>query len=511
MISISMILLAVAAVIILLCAGVSALRGFGKTVLRTATILLSALIALITCWIFKGQLPDAAGIVAWMEANAETIRQVVGDAEVIETLKELSNVSPTLVELIVQLLVALVAPLLCLILFILCCLVTGIIYFIVKLILRGLLKKFNKLIPLSRLCAAGVGVIEGIIIVGMLFLPVTAYMSVLSPAMDGLVEQGVMDPADPDTQTVLDIVEEIDAAPALQIHRVLGGDLVADSLMSVKVAGEKVNLEEELDPILAMLNSLTELGETEMQNYGEREAELIRALGTSFRDSKLLAPIVGDVLFAATDAWQNGEDFLGAEKPSMGEGEGGELLDPFLDTLLDILHDDAKTPDLLSADIETLADVISILVEKDVMNKLQNPEEMRTVLGGDGFVKAMIDTLETNESMKRLIPEITKIGMSAISQIVTVPEDAEETYGEFMDDIADALNDLSELSKEEQVETLTEHLNTAFEEVEVEIDKEILDLYSSTMIEEIVEKNNGELTADDVKAFFESYANGTAN
>lgn len=505
MISISMIMLGVALVVILLCAGVSALRGFGKTVLRTATILISALAAIITCLVLKDQLPDASGMVAWLEANAQSLSQVLGGTETIDSLVELSAVSPVLVELIVQLVGALLAPILCLILFILFCFITGIIYFIVKLILRGLLKRLNKAIPLSRLCAAGIGLVEGIIIVGMLFLPITAYMSVFAPAMDGLVEQGVMDAQDPDTQVILEVVEEIDEAPVMQVHRVLGGKLVAGSLMSVNVAGEKVNIEAEMDPILTMLNSLAELGEVEMQNYGEREAELIRSLAESFGDSKLLAPLVGDVLYGATDAWQNDEDFLGTEKPTMGEGEGSDLFAPFMDTLLDILHDDAKTPDLLRADIETLADVISILVEKDVMGKLENGDDLMTTLGGDGVVTAIIETLESNESMSRLVPEIKNIGMSAIAQIVIVPEGAEEEYGEFMDDIAGALNDLSDKPKEEQIATLTESLNTAFEDADVTIDKEILDLYSSTMIEEIVEKNDGELTADDVREFFKTY------
>jgi hypothetical protein len=109
--------------------------------------------------------------------------------------------------------------------------------------------------------------------------------------------------------------------------------------------------------------------------------------------------------------------------------------------------------------------------------------------------------------MKRLIPEITKIGMSAIGQLVTVPEGALENYDEFMDDVAGALNDISSMSKEEQVEKLTDSLNEALGEIDVEIDETILDLYSTTLIEEIVEKNDGELTAEDVKAYFEEYAN----
>jgi hypothetical protein len=504
---ISSIMLGVALVIILLCAGVSALRGFGKTVLRTGTILLSALAAIITCLVLKAQLPDAAGAVTWIETNADTIRQFVGEsdfADLVANIKELSVVSPTLVELVVQLLGALVAPLLCLILFFVFCLITGIIYFIVKLIIRGPLKLLNKIVPMSRLCAAGLGLVEGIIIVGMIFLPVTAYMSVAAPAMDGLVEQGVMDAEDPDTQTVLDIVDEIEESPVVVTHGILGGKLIGGSLTSVKVAGETVNLEKELDPIMGLLNVMTELGETEMQNYTEHEAELIRSLGEDFGRSKLLAPIVGDVLFAATDAWQRGEEFMGAPKPDMGEAS--ELFGPFMDTLLDILHDDAKNPDLLKKDIQTFADVIAILAKSGVMANLENTDELLATLGGDGVVKSMITALGENESMKRLIPEVTNLGVRAIGQVLNIPENVESVYGDFMDDVAGALNSVADLPADQQIDTLTSHLTTAFGDAGVAIDAEILDFYSASMIQDLVENNDGEVTAADVQAFFLIYS-----
>lgn len=503
---ISSILLIVALVIIALCAGISALRGFSKSGLRCATLLISALAAVITCVILKAQLPDAQEFVVWLEANLDSISQILGDdaGELLASVKELSSVSPTLVELVLQLLGALLAPIVCLLLFFVYSFITFIIYFIVKLILRGPMKLLNKAVPLSRLCAAGVGAIEGIIIVTMLFLPVSSYMSVVEPAVSGLVEQGVMDAEDPDTQTVLDVVEEIDQAPAMQIHRVLGGKPLANSLMSVKVAGEKVIIEEELDSVLALLMSITELGETEMQNYGQREADLIRAIGESFKDSKLLAPIVGDILYGATDAWLNGEDFLGMEKPNMGEAS--ELFGPFVDALLEILHDDAKTPDLLQNDIQTLADVIGILVENEVMANIENTEALLATLGGDGVVESMIETLGANESTKRLIPEVTNLGVRAIGQVLNIPQDVESVYGDFMDDVADTLNHIATMPESQRVEELSERLSSAFDDAGVAIDASILDFYSASMIHDLVDNNSGEVTSEDVQAFFLIYA-----
>ena len=506
MVSISLILLGVALVIILLCAGVSALRGFSKTALRTATLILSALGAIVTCLILKAQLPNAEEFVALAQNNMEAVRQGLGSeaAEMLETVMEFSTVSPTLVELVIQLVGALLAPILCLIFYFLFSFITWIIYCILKLVLRKPLKDLNQLIPLSRLCAAGVGVVEGIIIVSMLFLPLAGYLTVLEPTLNGLVEQNVMDAEDPDTQTVLEIVDEFEAAPALKIHRTLGGDAVAGLLMSMKVADQRVNLEEELDPVLGLLMNIAELVETEMQNYGEREAELIRSIGTTFTQSKLLAPIVGDILYGATDAWLNGEEFLGTEKPDMGEAS--DLFAPFVDTMLEILHDDAKNSEQLGLDIQTLADVISILVDNRVMANLENTEDMLATLGGEGVVESMITALGENQSMKRLIPEVTNLGIRAIGQILNIPQDVDAVYGDFMGDVADSLNEISHMPKDQQVSALTDRLTTAFDDAGVAIDREILDFYSASMISDLVEKKDGEVTAEDVKAFFLIYA-----
>ena len=503
------ILLGVALAIIALCAGISALRGFSKSGLRCITLLVAAAAAVITCLILKAQLPTAQEFITWAETNLVSISQTLGMEieemeELLGTVQELGTVSPTLIELVFQLLGALLAPLVCLILFLVYSFITFIIYFIVKLILRLPMKMLNHSIRLSRLWAAGIGVIEGIIIVTMLFLPISSYMSVVEPTVKGLAEQGIMDKEDPNTQTALDVITEINEAPTMKAHRVLGGKALSGSLMGMKVANQKVYIEEELKPVLGLLMNITDLGKTEMSQYGAHEAELIRSIGESFNESKLLAPIVGDILYAATDSWLNGEEFLGTKKPDMGEAT--ELFGPFVDALLEILHDDAKTAELLQGDIQTLADVIAILVQNDVMANLGNTETLLETLGGNGVVEEMIETLGANNSTKRLIPEVTNLGVRAIGQVLNIPQNVEAVYGDFMDEVANALNDIANLPESQRVEELTDRLSGAFDDAGVAIDAEILDFYSASMIHDLVDNNQGEVTTADVQAFFLLYA-----
>ena len=496
---IGMILFAVALVIVGACVGVSLLRGFSKSVLRGGVVLISALASIITCLCLKSKLS------VWILDLVKSM----DSGDIAEALDELNNVSPTLVELISQLIGALIAPIACLLIFFAIWIVLGIVCFIVSLILRKLMKKFNSMIPLSRLYAAIIGFAEGIVIVGMLFLPIVSYLSIGRPVLDSMIEQEIIEDSS-EMEQVQDIIHEIDDAPVMVVHRVLGGEFFADTLMGVEVAGEKVNLRQELNPILNMAVTVMELGETEFTEYGTREAELIRSVGESFNQSKLLAPIVGDIVYGATDAWMKGETFLDMEKPSMGEQD--ELFGPFMDKLFQILHDDAKASDRLQKDIQTFADIIAIFVDSGVLANLEDEEKLVETLGGDGVVKSMVETLGQNESMKPLIPEITNLGVRAIGQVLKIPANADEVYGEFMDEVAIAINNTAALSDEKRVEVLTEQLTTAFDEAGVAIDPEILDFYSASMLHDLVENNDKPVTAEDVKAFFNIYAeNASAN
>ena len=492
---ISTILLIVAFLVVAACTGISVWRGFCKSVLRGGAVLLSALSALITSLILRAALSD---LILDMVKNTSD--------EIGDILRELYDVSPVLMELLPQLLGALIAPIIFLLLFLAFWLIFGITAFILKLVFRKKMGQWEQKIFMPRLIAAAIGLVEGLLIVGVFLLPVSSYLSLARPAVDGLVEQGIIE-AEGTTKDVLDIVREVDDAPVLVVHRVLGGQLASDTLMNVTVSGARINLRKEMEPIMGLVVSVAELSETELKSYDVHEADLIRSMGESFGKSNLLTVIVGDVLYAATDAWLEGEAFLEVEKPDMGES--AEMFDPFLNKLLSIIRDDAKKSEQLQKDVQTLADIIAILAQNKVIANLENQDKLVETLGGEGVVKSMIQALGENESMKPLIPEVTNLGVRAIGQVLNIPANADEVYGDFMDEVAAAINATAALSEAQRVENLTEQLATAFDEAGIAIDREILDFYSASMLHDLVENNDREVTAADVKAFFNIYAENT--
>lgn len=516
----AMILLGVVALIVLLCAGIAALLGLSKTRAHLIIVFVCAAITLALGWLTKLFLPAADTVMTFVQGRMDWIGLKFGaDAvRIAEQALEYAAISPTLVELVLQLSVAMLIPMLCLILFIVLALASGVVFSIVSLI-KGIIRRKRakqdedegqderpRKSALSRLGAAGLGAVQGVIIAIMLLLPISCYLSIVQPTLQELIAQDVLPADDPTIVMAEDIVVELDASPVLNVYRTLGGRALSDSIMSMQVAGVNVKVSEELSSLIKLAQQAVELSKTELPNYGEEQAAIISSIGDSFADSKLLAPIAGDVIYAATDAWLKGEPFVNIERPSLGED--GEILEPALTALLEILHDDAKETLLLQADVKTVAELVSVLARNGVFANLSNTDALLETMGGN-VVSEMVTTLGNNQSMKRMIPEIMNIGVRAIGQVLSIPADAEQVYDSFMNDVADTLNDVRDLPEQERVQSLSAELETAFDQAGVEIDEQVLDFYSAAIIEDLVDANpDREITPDDVQAFFILYAEG---
>ncbi len=514
----SLILLGVAVLTIVLCAGIAALFGFSKTKVHLIITAASAAIVLAFCWLIKLVLPSANTIMTFVQGRMEWIGTQFGQEAVAitEQALEYAALSPTLVELVLQLAVALVLPLLCVLLFVVLFLAAWVISLIVSGITRIVRKKraseeddeeFERprQSALSRLVAAGFGAVQGVIIVAILFIPLSCYLSIAQPTLGELTAQGMLPTDDPTVTMVQDIVDELDAAPVLNVYRTLGGSALSDSVMSMKVAGMNVKVSEELSSIITLAQQVIELSKTEFVDYGEEQAEIISSIGDSFADSRLLSPIVGDIIYAATDAWLNGQDFVGVPRPSLGES--GELLDPMVTALLEILHDDAREALLLQADVKTTAELVSILARNGVFANLSDTNALMGSLSGDA-VSSMVTSLGNNQSMKRMIPEIMNLGVRVIGQVLSIPADTAAVYDNYMSTVASKLNDVRNLPEQERMQTLSAELVTAFDVAGMDIDEQVIDFYAAAMLHDLVDGNANAVTEADVQAFFVLYAQG---
>ena len=516
----SWILLGVVALIVLLCAGIAALFGLPKAKARLITTAACAAVTLALCWLIRVILPSPEAAMSFVGNNLDWIGSNFGASavQIAEKALEFGAISPTLAELVVQLVTALALPLLCVLLFAVLFAISWVVCLIVFFIVRIVRKKRAKeeaedeeederprKSGLPRLVAAGLGAVQGVIIVAILLIPISCYLGIAQPTLHELTAQGILPADQPVIVQVQDAVDELEAAPVLSVYRTLGGRALSDSVMSMNVAGMNVKVSEELSSIITLAQQVIELSGTEFASYGEEQAQIISAIGDSFADSKLLTPIVGDIIYAATDAWLKGETFIGIAMPSLGEGT--ELLEPMVVALLEILHDDAKNALLLQADVKTTAELVSIMARNGVFANLSNTDALLASLSGNA-VSDMVTALGNNQSMKRLVPEIMNLGVRAVGQVLSIPVDTAAVYDKFMNTVADELNQLRDLPEQERIPALSDKLSTAFDNAGMDVDEQVLDFYSTAMLHDLVDGNQSDVTPADVQAFFVLYAQG---
>ena len=474
------------------------MRNLAKSRIRGISVLLCAVAAVITAVSLRATLVSDEVI----QTQLVPLLESYGQTQVVEIL----GLSPTLNEVLLHCVYSLVAPILVLLCFIVYSFLTWFVFLIVTLILGGALRRHNEHSVMPRLRGMIWGVIQGVAIFVVLLIPISATLDLVPPVMEAVTEADLLGEQE---ESVVQIVDEyvnpLNENAILVAYRGIGGNEITKSLTGFTVNETETQLSGEIDSVAGFACNILKLSKTQLAQYGSTEAVTIVALADSFKDSVLLPTIAGEIIYGATDAWLDGNTFLGAAKPSFGDTDA--MFAPFFDALLTILNNDARNHTALQADIRTVAEMVAVMAENGVFANISNTEMLLETLSSNGIIKSLVQKLGSNESMKALIPELTDLGMRAIATTLGIPADVNEVYGDIMGDIAQALNDAADLTGEAQIDAITEDLIGAFDEAGIPIDKEIIDSYSVSMIEDLIKAADGEdLTAEDVQAFFEIYA-----
>ncbi len=489
----NMILFLVAMFVLAGCTVFAIFSGLAKSRIRGICVIASAVLAVGMTLIFQSNFGSEEFI---NETMIPWLQNEIGFAEA-------ADLSQEFYEVLFNCVSAMAGPVLLLVFFLIFSLVFWIIYLIITLILSEALRNQN-MRAAARLPRAIVwGVVQGLVVLTVLVLPVSCYLEIAPNIADAVLKTELVEgeAADALSETMETVVDPLNEGAALVGYRALGGNALTKLLTGFEIAGEKTYLADEIDALAEFSCRLYALTKTHITEYGDREADIFVAIADSFEESALLSKVTGELVWGATDAWQKGKTFIGVGKPVL-DGDIGQVTTPFMNTLVEVLHDDARDIDALTADLHTVADVISILARREVFAAFDNTEELIAVLSRDGVTEELIETLEKNESMSVLADEITDMGMRAIALMLTM-EDIEDNYGEFLGETATALNNIKTMSEEEQVAELSKQLGEAFEKAEVPIDASIVDKYSQKMVDElIIPSGDKELTEDDVKDYF---------
>ena len=470
-------------------------RKLSKTRIRFFGIVASLLLAIAGTAIVRATV-FTAGNLPWIGAKLSP------------QLMLLLEQSPTLCDVALGCVSALAAPLLFLAFFLVFSFLTWIIGLLMSLIFGAKFKEHDQNAPYARVRTLVLSIVSVLIVVVVWMVPISTYAHIAPIVTDAIAETQMLNAKDQQTLNTVanDYIAPLNDNILLNTFRVMGVSGISDSMTRFNVKGTSVQLTDELHSVAKLACNVVSLTQKDIASYDEKEVQAILSIPGSFKESEMLPVVAGDLLYNATDAWKNDQAFVDIRKDVLYIGPDG-MFKGFADELIDILHTDAKNPEVLCADLSTFADVFAIIIRGEVLSNIKDPQQLVATLSKEGLVNSLITELGENDSMKPLITEVTNIGVRAIATSLGIKEDAETAYNEMLDTIAGELNSIKDLDSAEQVAVLTETLNGAFEDAGMVVDKQVLDYYSGSMIDSLLEASNGEdIDADDIKAFFAVYA-----
>lgn len=476
------------------------LRGLAKSRIRGICIVASGFFAICATLVLKSSINSEdfiEAILPWLRDQGQ------------ENIKQLLEISPTLNEIVLKCASSLVAPLLTLIFFLIAAFVSWVVYLVLALVLGDFLRKQNEK-AMFRLPRALIwGALQGIVTVALVMMPVSAYLDLAPRIMDAVEETQVLDDATEDTvKTVMDdVVDPMNEGPVMTVYRGLGGKTMTCMVTDFKIAGERTHLNEEIDSVAAFACNIVRLTKTEFAEYSSDEAIVIVAIADSFEESVLLPAIAGEVIFGVTDAWLNGEAFLGLEKP-VAEGEMGEVTDEFLTALIRILHADARNYPALQSDIRTVAEMVASLANHEIFATIDDPNALLGALSESGVMKELIVAVGENGSMKILIPQITNMGVRSVAIALEVPKNKAAVYHSLLEELTDSIDNVNRISAEKaRIKLLSTYLIDTFDDTNLALPKELADCIAVAIDRDLMRASIAkELTTDDVAAFFKVYS-----
>ena len=431
-----------------------------------------------------------------------------------EAVKNLIDTSDVLTQVAVGLPLAILSPIVFVCLAIAFGLIGGIVYTLVTTLIRKPVKskrgkrkgakgsksrKSRKsTVPYATARTIAWSAVAGLLTLIVVLVPVVFYGNFVDDVIDVVVAAGVMNE---DQKADFDeisekYIEPITDSTIVQVFRVFGGDTIVGELTSFELGKEHVYLENEIGAIADLVGNIMPLtAEGAPGSWGEEQAEAMVGVAESLTKSKFLTYVGSEAVYFYTD---------GLEPKGVG---GTDTFDDLLTSMVTILHDDARDDEKFSADIKTVAQMAAELVRGGVFANTNSTQDVMEGLSGSETIKNVIIVLGKNDSMKCLIPEVTNVGIRAIASFIEVNANEEVLYEDLMDTIASDLNSIKEIDEESRVSELSYKLNNAFDDAGIVVDKQILDLYSVAMIHGVLnESGEEEVTSDDVKVFFGSYA-----
>ena len=484
-------------------------RGVIRQSIRTGTILLSIIASIVAIKVFVGMIDDAFDGNT-LEVALNTLLEPAGmsaaDLDLGEEMAVVLEMDAMIVRDVALTIIApILFPIVFTILFIVISFVLYILYAIVMLFIRKLRKKNNT--KKTRWLGALVGLVQGIIVAAIFFLPFTNLFDMADETIEVL--------ADVENEDIADAVEMIEELEApiynfpMKMSTVLGGKMFANIVATIDLDGESYNTREFLPNVAGLAVDAMGLTEVDFMNLTEDNKTSIKGVVDDLLNEPLFANVIIEVFSMFSDLVEENEDMMDIP-PEMQE-----LFDAFFDFLkIDKADENAK--DILKANFNTFIDVLFIITDSGIIDAVGGEDEDAIFdaltakdANGDTIIDRIIATLKSNSYTADILNILAKLSVGIMAEQAGLSDEVTHIYELVEDNFADNLDALNAADSAEDVAPILKNIldvvHLENEEISVEIDDETYQKMAEIVYDEFLEDADDLTEADLADIIFTYY------
>ena len=472
-------------------------RGAGRQTVRAVTIVISAIISLTAIGFITRSLSDLCA--------GKTLDEVVMMLGVSEGVPEnvmdlLACFDAVTAERLIDLpLMAVISPIVFSLLFVLVSAVLLIAHGIVCSIFRLSGKRAG---VASRLIGMTIGAVQGMAVAIICLVPLINLVGMASDTNDGIVEHH---PENADELAVCQMYDEYvrdtRESPVFNIAYSLGGNLICDSLATIDIEGEKVNLRDTLSLVLVATDDFIELGEFDWTNPTDEQCDALENIIDKLSHDTYVASILSGTMRGLATSIDSGVIVFELEEPVLG----------VMNSLVSVFT--TLNEDNFGHDMDTILDVYLLLAKEKVLETLaSHPDDITAAFiaeneAGETVIKRVISTVQSNPHMKPLVTMLTKLSLSIMMNDVGI-ENGEEIYDTVKDGITEviAIDKTQYETEDEYVAAVSDSLDKTLREHDIVLASDIVDSMAKYLASQEYSNLTGEeVTEDEVNDVIFSY------
>ena len=319
-----------------------------------------------------------------------------------------------------------------------------------QIIARKIVTKENRrTFPCDRLCGMLLGIITGVFFMGVWMGPVMSIADIATEAVPSIMATD--EESAEENRDVIDICQSVSDNWFVNISGRMG-DVFNTQLTRISVGGNSMCITTELKGIVPIADEIMPAISGDEPDY----AAALEAVADYIKESEGISAIVCAFVVDLTEAWAEGEAYMGIAPPQM-EGVMGDIIGEVCDVF------SHSTVDTIKEDLVTVAGIIEVATEYGMLDSIggEGGEEFDILeaITQEGFIEDLLTKVTSNDRMKELLPTLINTGIQSMGSSLGLPADKNEVYDNFITAITAELNastltsdKLSEILKKNGVE-----------------------------------------------------------